>query len=336
MKLNSKSIVAALVTVLGISQAWAQIDTAATLKALRISNTVTGGFLPTTDPLFAQIVAKVSAGDLLGASKLAAESKFFASYMARRLALQMQNNGLDASSVTDNDATAFIIAHLVGTPTIKPSISSMFSENATYVLNINGQQVKAAALTEAQKAALDWSASLERVDGQQAKTINAQNQISTATSPIPEKHVGGFFTLSDRADDSSFAQFAATAGTNLRFIESIWNIATGLQLTDTQSANAPPQDVPRFIPEYDPNFFKGQGQAACISCHGGGMPSLHNGYATVADTFDFNPNQGLVYLDAPANNQKKSLGSDAGARNQIATCDLVRNPNAVIQTKAGT
>src|SRR5262249_45172277 len=86
-------------------------DAQATATALRLSNTITGGFMPVSDPLFGQMVAMVSSGDVAGAAALAANSKYFANYLARRLALQMQSPSLDASISIDNDSTAFLIAH---------------------------------------------------------------------------------------------------------------------------------------------------------------------------------------------------------------------------------
>ncbi|MGZ3690151.1 MAG: hypothetical protein ACXVAX_01530, partial [Pseudobdellovibrio sp.] len=112
-------------------------------------------------------------------------------------------------------------------------------------------------------------------------------------------------------------------------IEGIWEIATGLTLVDVQSSAARPQDAPRFVPEYDPNFFVGQGQAACISCHGGGFSSLNHGYSTVADVFDFTTKNGLVYIATPTTATKKSLASDPNKRTVNNTCDLSKNPTAV-------
>ena len=259
------------------------LDVDATSKALRMSNTITGGLLPTSDPLFAQMVSKIQGGNLVGAANLAASSNYFAKYLARRLALQMQNPALDASISMDSDASSFLIAHFIGAGAIKPSISSIWSENATYLINmtVNGASTPthSADLTAAQLAAVNWTTSLVQVPGQKAKS-----NVNPGGGPvaIPVKHVGGYVTLSDRVGDTSFAAFGATSGTNLRMIEGIWQVATGYSLVQVESAQAGANAVPRFVPEVNPNFFHGQGQPACISCHGGGMSSLTHGYAAVA------------------------------------------------------
>lgn len=303
------------------------IDVDATAKALRMSNTITGGMLPTSDPIFAQMVSKIQAQDLAGAAALAANSSFFGKYLARRLALQMQNPALDASVSIDSDASSFIIAHFIGAGTIKPSISTIWSENATYLVNLTVAGVTTAthtaSLTAAQLAAVDWTTALVKVPGQNAKNL------ATAAVAIPAKHVGGYVTLSDRIADTSLAMYGYSAGTNLRMIESIWQIATGFSLLDVQSSQAGAYVVPRFVPEYDPNFFHGQGQAACISCHGGGMSSLNHGYAAVADKFDFDPVNGFIYIETPTVATMKSLGSDPAKRTVNSTCNLVANPTAV-------
>jgi hypothetical protein len=304
------------------------IDVASTTAALRMANTITGGFMPTNDPLFTQMVTKIAAGDTEGAAAIASGSKYAATYLARRLALQMQNPSLDASIVTDNDATAFIIAHFVGAGTVKPSISTLWSENATYLVapTVGANPVHAADLSATQLQAVDWTTALSQVTGQQAQVSSGGN---TAIGPIPAKHVGGYVTLSDRVNDNSFAMYGATAGTNLRFIEGIWEIGTGLGLLDVASPSALQQDAPRFVPEYDVNFFQGQGQTACIACHGGGMPSLVHGYAAVADVFDYDSNNGLTYFATQTTNTRKSLGSDPNKRNTNLTCNLKNNPTAV-------
>lgn len=301
------------------------IDVASTAKALRLANTITGGLLPSSDPIFQQMVSKVAAGDLNGAAALASDSKYFANYLARRLALQMQNPSLDPSGVTDSDATAFLIAHFTGAGGTAPSLSSIWSEDATYLVNLNGTPTHSSSLTLAQLATVDWMSMLVKQPGQNARQPGAK----ASSIAIPSKHVGGYATLSDGTNDNSFAMWGATAGTNLRYIEGIWEISTGLELMDFASTNATVQEAPRFIPEYDPNFFHGQGQPACFACHGGGLQSLNHGYATVADTFNFDPAVGFTYIDAPTNATRKSLGSDAGKRNQTATCNLVANPTAV-------
>ncbi|MGZ3721512.1 MAG: hypothetical protein ACXVA9_01195, partial [Bdellovibrionales bacterium] len=294
------------------------LDAAATATALRLRNAITGGTLPVTDPIFLSMVAQVQAGDVLGAARTAADTKYFAGYLARRLALQMQSPALDATGINDNDGSAFLIAHFVGAGGVSARISTIWSESATYqVTKANGDVVHAAELSSDDLATVDWRQML-RTGGQQ----DANGVF------LPVKHVGGYTTASDRANDGSYAIYGATAGTNLRMIEGIWEIATGLTLTDVASAVASPNQVPRFVPEYDPSFFKGQGQAACISCHGGGMSSLNHGYATVANVFDVDGN-GFVFIENPTTNTMKSLGSDPNARNRVQACNLSRTPTPV-------
>ncbi|MGZ3722018.1 MAG: hypothetical protein ACXVA9_03745 [Bdellovibrionales bacterium] len=302
------------------------IDVEATATALRLANTITGGFMPSSDPLFLAMVTKIQNKDIEGAAAIASSSKYAASYLARRLAFQMQNPSLEAAIVTDSDATAFVIAHLVGTPTVQPSISTIWSENATYLVNVGGTQVHAASLSAAQLQAVDWTTALVQMPGQQAQVLNGAN---TALGPIPAKHVGGYVTLSDRANDNSFAMYGATSGTNLRMIEGIWEIGTGMGLLDVASPTAVAQDAPRFVPEYDSNFFHGQGQTACIACHGGGMSSLNHGYSTVADVFDYDPQNGFTYIATPSTSTMKSLGSDPNKRQTNVACNLTKKPMPV-------
>ena len=312
------------------SPAGAALDAPSTIAALRIAGTVTGGLMPASAPEFAQMVAAIQGGDRLGAATIAATSNYAASYLLRRLAFQMQNPGLDASKVTDSDATTFLMAHFLHAAGAQNGISGIWSENATYLVTVtrNGAatQVHGADLTAADLAALDWTSALVRMAGQNAKAV--ANGTATAVA-IPDKHVGGYVTLSDRPNDNSFAMFGATAGTNLRMIEGVWTISTGLQVIDFASSDAAVQSVPRFVPEYDPNFFQGNGQNACISCHGGGLTSLSHGYSTVGDLWDFDTTNGLVYFAAPTTATRKSLASDPRKRSANATCNLTRTPTPV-------
>jgi len=293
-------------------------DAASTATALRLRNSITGGLLPVTDPAFSTMVAQVAAGNILGAATTATKTKEFASYFARRFALQMQSPALDSTGIQDSDASAFLIAHFIGTPDTNPRISTIWAESATYKVTLpGGDVVHAADMSDDDIANVDWR-QMVRSGGQQ----DANGVF------LPVNVVGGYTTLSDRANDSSFAIYGATAGTNLRFIEGIWEIATGLSLTDVSSVVASPRQVPRFVPEYDPNFFQGQGQAACISCHGGGMSSLNHGYATVANVFDVT-GDGFVYIPNPTVGTMKSLGSTANQRSRVQACNLSRTPMPV-------
>lgn len=292
----------------------AQINVAATTTALRLRNSITGGLMPFTDPLFTQMVTRSAAGDIYGAALTAANSKYFANYLARRLALQMQTPALETAGIKDSDATTFLIAHFIGAGG-PARLSTIWAENATYLVrDLEGVPVRASRLTAAEADAVDWS-QLVRFGGQQDG-----NEVY-----LPVQHVGGYTTLSDSANDTSFAVYAATAGTNLRMIVGIWEIATGLDLLDVASVAAVVNQSPRFVPSYDPNFFQGQGQQACMSCHGGGMASLDHGYATVANVFDVTGN-GFVFIPNPTTGTMKSLGSDRGARSRVQACNLSRTP----------
>ncbi|PWU17455.1 MAG: hypothetical protein C5B49_08805 [Bdellovibrio sp.] len=294
------------------------IDVPSTVTAVRLRNGITGGLMPFSDPLFPKMVSKVAAGDIYGAALLAADSNYFGSSLGRRLALQMQTPSLDSTGIQDNDASAFLLAHFIGAGGSVPRISTIWSESATYlVVDPNGNTVHAADLSTQDLANVDWT-QMVRLPGQQ----DANGTF------ILVQHVGGYTTLSDRPDDGSFAIYGATAGTNLRMIEGIWEIATGLTLLDVASVAASPQQAPRFVPEYDPNFFVGQNQQACISCHGGGMSSLNHGYATVANIFDVTDN-GFVFNPNPTTAMKKSLGSNPRTRNSVLTCNLTRVPTPV-------
>jgi hypothetical protein len=309
---------------LNVAQAAGPTREQAVIAALKLSHAITGGYMSPTDPegIFQNMVSKIQEGDTLAAASLAANSRYFASYLGRRLAFQMQNLAMDASLAADNDSTAFILAHFVGGAGAKPSISTLWSENATYAVNINGTSTRVAAMTPAQIASVNWLQDMVRVDGQRVRDAATAN----ATVTLPPKHVGGFMTLSDRINDRSFAMNTATAGTNLRMVAGMWTIATGLEVIAAASTQAKVQDVPRFVPQNDPNFFRGQGQPACISCHSGGMASLSHGYSTFADIFDFDATKGLVYIANPTTNTKKSLGSDPAKRAGIAACNLVTAP----------
>jgi len=330
LDLLPRTLAVASAALLLASPARAATDVPSTIAALRIAGTVTGGLMPTSAPEFAQMVTAIQGGDKLKAATIAANSNYAASYLLRRLAFQMQNPGLDASKVTDSDATTFIMAHFLRAAGAANGISGIWSENATYLVTVTrnaaATQVHGADLTAADLATLDWNSALVRVAGQNAKTVTAGTATPVA---IPDKHVGGYVTLSDRINDNSFAMFGATAGTNLRMIEGVWTISTGLQVLDFASSDATVQAVPRFVPEYDPNFFHGTGQNACISCHGGGLTSLNHGYSTVGDLWDFDATNGLVYFPTPTTATRKSLASDPKKRTANSTCTLTRTPTPV-------
>jgi hypothetical protein len=330
------------------------LDEASTVAALRMANTITGGFMPTTDPLFAQMVTQIANGNMQAAATIAATSPYFANYLAKRMAFQMQTPALDATLASDSDSTAFLIAHFVGVPAsgVKPSISTIWSENQTYVVNIpltvsgvttitptHVNQIAGASGFTLSPANVDWSSQLVTAGPQMAIAVASACYECGPLQfiPIPQKHVGGYLTAStvvygkSAMLDSSAAQYGSLLGTNIRMIESFWEVSTGFSLTDFEdttyasTALAQSQATPRFVPEDNPNFLHGQGQSACISCHGGGLSSLEKGYATVADIFDYDEDSGLNYLPDPgtgitATAQRKSLGSNSSLRSDVLTC----------------
>jgi hypothetical protein len=329
------------------------IDEASTIKALRLSASITGGTMPTSDPVFAQMVAQVQAGNLKGAATLAAESKYFTNYLAKRLAFQMQSPALDETIALDTDGTAFLIAHFTGAGGNPPSLSTIWSENQTYLVNvpINGvmtpthiNEVNTLTAKAISPSSIDWSTQIVQGGPQQA--IDGSNftyvPVFYQYVPIPAKHIGGYMTTSTATwnqafprVDTSIAAYGAYLGTNLRMVEAMWEIATGLSLVDfedttfsTQSL-AQAQAVPRFVPENNPNFHVGQRQAACIACHGGGLSALAHGYSAFADVFDYDQNYGFVYNN-PATSKtisRKSLGSNNLNRSKVLACDLVKTPS---------
>jgi hypothetical protein len=308
-------------------------SSASIIGALRISGIITGGSMPTNSADFATMTTQVSNGDYYGAALTAVDSPYGASYLLRRLAFQMQNAGYTASSVTDSDATAFILAHFIGATGsgTTASIKKLWSDNQTcLVKNSAGVMVHVADLTDAEKITTDFTKAISCTTGQTAADP-ASATVPAARITIPVKHVGGYVTLSDRAGDNSIAQVGATAGTNLRYIENIWMVATGLDLLSFASTDAHVQDVPRFVPENDSHFLNGNGQTACIACHGGGLAAITHGYATIADLFDFDAVKGLMYIATPTTGTMKSLGSDPTKRAANLACTsatAVCNPDS--------
>jgi hypothetical protein len=302
-----------------------------------MAGTITGGAMPASAPEFATMVTQIQAGNYLGAAQTAVASKYFGGYLPRRLARQMMNPQLSESDVPDNDATTFIVANLIGSGTTA-SISKLWSQNATYLINVNVggtvQQLHAGDLSDLQLAAVNWKTDLVQVAGQVANVTSTAADGSTVFTPtaIPAMHVGGYLTLNklapdgSGAEDRSFVQYGLKAGTNLRAIEAMYETTFGFTLPQMVVSGATSAVVPRFIPKLNPSFFTGQGQPACISCHGGGAANLKHGYATFADVFDFDASHGLIYIPAPTTGTMKSYGSDDGKRSTIKTCNLSNVP----------
>ncbi len=298
--------------------------------ALRISGTITGGSIPTNSPEFQSMLTSIASNDYYGAALTAVQSNYGTNYLLRRLALQMQNPGLDASIVKDNDASAFLMAHFAGAQGVTPSISKIWSNNLTCSARVTRAgvvtTVKVADLTAAEKLTIDWKNALTCVNGQQvvdAAAPQPQNNAPFTKITLPAKHVGGYLTLSDRPGDTSFAEYGATAGTNLRLVVGMWGIATGMDIVQFAAGDGRAQQVPRFVPSNDPNFLVGQGQSSCISCHAGGLVALNHGYGTMADLFNFDADRGgFMFYTTPATGTRKSLGSNGNRRGNTLTCNM--------------
>jgi len=298
-------------------------DQASTIAALRMNGTVTGGLMPTSSPQFATMVSDIQKGDYYDAAMAAINSSYFAAYLPRRMAKEMQNVSLTDSGVPDNDATTFLVAHMLHglsnatNSGVNSGISGFWSDDVTCMINENGTATSAFKLSSTQDAAVNWMSQIECSPGQSAMNGNGNGgQIA-----IPSQDVGGYMTSSLHEGDSSYAQSGFLAGTNLRGIEYMWEISMGLTFAQMALQNgATPQVVAPFVPESDPNFLVGNGQSSCISCHGGGAQNILHGYSTLADVFDYDPNNGLTYFPTPSTSTMKSLGSNQNTRSQVARC----------------
>jgi hypothetical protein len=305
--------------------AQAAADQASTVAALRMNGTVTGGLMPVTAPQFAQMVTYIQSGDYFNAAMTAINTPYFAQYLGRQMAKEMQNPTLSSAGVRDSAATTFVLAHLlygagpgVTNTGLTKGISGLWSDNLTCLINVGGTPTDAFTLKGTQLEAVNWETQIVCSAGQK-DTQNA--------AVIPPAQVGGYMTLSSAAGDGSFAQNAFTAGTNLRGVEYMYEISMGLTLLQMGILDgASPAQVPAFVPETDPNFLVGSGQPACIQCHGGGVSNLTHGYAAFADFFDYDPTKGFAYIAAPTTTTMKSLGSMAGARANIAKCIANKTP----------
>jgi hypothetical protein len=304
----------------------ANADQASTVAALRMSGTITGGALPTSSAQFTQMVGLIQSGNYYGAAMVAINTPYFAQYLVRRMAKEMQSPSMTETGIPDNDATTFIVANLIGSGTAA-NISKLWSDNATYLINVGGTNMNTSAVSAAQLAAVNWQTDLVRVPGQTAViAINSTtNPVTVTRGPIDTKHVGGYFTLSTKVGDNSIAMYGGTAGTNLRWIEALYETTMGLTLPELVIMDkATAQVVPRFVPENDPNFFVGTGQPACMSCHGGGVSNLTHGYSTLANMFDYDGQFGLRYFNTAVQTTgtQKSLGSVSGNRSSVLKCDF--------------
>jgi hypothetical protein len=301
-------------------------DQASTIAALRMSGNITGGLLPTSSAQFASMVTSIEAGNYQAAAMTATNTPYFASTLARRLAKEMQNVTLSSSGVSDSDASTFVLAHLLyGTTAtntgVDMGISGLWSDNVTCLVDSGGKNISAFLLTPAELAAVDWQTSIVCTPGQTGSNATAVGKTGTQVA-IPVANVGGYMTLSLENNDTSFAQNAFTAGTNLRGIEYLYELSTGASLAEMAVLDnaTTPQEVAPFVPENDPNFLVGQGQAACISCHGGGAQALNHGYSTLVDLFNYDTVGGFEYIAAPTTATMKSLGSAPTSHANVASC----------------
>lgn len=304
----------------------AHADQASTVATLRMNGLITGALMPTSSPQFTQMAALIQTGDYYDAAMSAINTPFFAQYLVRRMAKEMQNVSLSDSSVPDNDATTFVVAHLLfGTQAVNTGVNSgisgLWSDNVSCLVTVGGKKVSAFSLTPTQLAAVNWQTQIACSTGQK----------DASGIPIPASSAGGYMTLSSSlgnastgltAFDQSFAQNAFAAGTNLRGVEYLYEISMGLSLAEMALLEGQaPTAVPAFVPESDPNFLNGQnGQAACVSCHGGGASNVLHGYAALADTFNFDTTTGLQVIPSPTPSTQKSLGSNSTTRPQVASC----------------
>jgi hypothetical protein len=304
----------------------------ATIQALRMAGMITGGLMPASAAEFPLMVSDIEAGNYQSAANRAVASVYFPQFLPRRMARQMQNPTLTEGNVPDNDATTFIVANLIGSAT-PASISVLWSQNATYLVNVAGVQMHMGDMTAAQIAAMNWKTDLVQVAGQTALTTSTDtsgNTVFTPT-PLPAQHVGGYMTLNSvqpngGASDLSFAQYGLKDGTNLRAIETMYETTMGLTLPQMVVTGGTSAMVPRFVPKLNPSFFTGQNQPACISCHGGGASNLKHGYATFADIFDFDVDHGLIYIPTPTTDSMKSYGSNPDLRSTVKSCNLTQTP----------
>jgi hypothetical protein len=301
-------------------------DQASTIAALRMNGNVTGGLMPTSSPQFTQMVTYIQSGDYYDAAMAAVNTPYFGAFLARRMAKEMQNVTLTSSGVPDNDSTAFLVAHFLHGTTatntgVTTGISGLWSDNVTCLVDVGGTNTSAFKLTATQLAAVNWATQIVCTPGQTGSNAVPGSGKTGTQVAIPAADVGGYMTLSLAPGDSSFAQNAFTAGTNLRGVEYLYEISMGVTLLQLAIQDgATPQVVAPFVPEGDPNFLVGVGQPACISCHGGGAQAVQHGYSTLADLFNFDPTAGFEYVAAPTAATMKSYGSNSATRANVQKC----------------
>lgn len=335
-------------------------STAVTVQALRMAGRITCGLMPASDPAFQAMVSKLSGSppDYMGAAAAAVASPYFAQCLVRRMAKEMMTPSMSAGGVPDNDATTFIVATLTGIPGQTPGISKLWSDDATYLIKVAGASCAAFGdancstggsapsgvpgstgpychaldLGPAQLAAVSWQTDLVRVPNLQCATNLQASKFGTSPVieyvPIPASDTAGYLTLSDRPNDGSYAVYGFEAGTNLRGIEGMYEIATGYDIPSMETDLPPPLtslegDAPAFVPAGNLNFANAVTQTACLACHGGGVSNTRHGYSALADLFDY-PNAAKTnigfYPSLPPVTVRKSNGSNASIRGLVAAC----------------
>lgn len=341
----------------------------ATVQAVRMAGKITCGSMPATDPAFQTMVAKLSATppDYMGAATAAVQSKYFARCLPLRMARQMQNPTLSEAGVPVSQSIIFIVGELVGAAGTQPSISKLWSDNATFIFNQPGGNCWAqgslgstcviggaapfggppgypGGTARGQYCTsldpqygtfigdIDWQTQVIKVPAQCVvdSTLTVINSGSPPVlySQLPQMHVGGYMTLSNTWYEKNFAEAAMKAGTNLRAIEFMYEIATGWTVPQMETTQAPPltnlaPNAPAFVHAADRNFSSPVSQTACLACHGGGVSSLKHGYNTFADLFDYVDTAyfGMWYNSTiPAPQNRKSNGSDPTIRANTVAC----------------
>ena len=110
--------------------------------------------MPVSNPAFAQMVSDIEAGNYQSAAMDAINTPYFAAYLPRVMAKEMQNVSLSDSGVPDNDGSTFVLAHLLkGTNAtnqlggITAGISGIWSDDYTCLVNVAGTDTSAFKLT---------------------------------------------------------------------------------------------------------------------------------------------------------------------------------------------
>jgi hypothetical protein len=344
-------------------------QTTATVQAIRMDGIITGGAIPYSDPVFTNMVSAIEAGNYVQAATDAVNSTYFPYYLPRRMAKEMMNNQMSEAGIIENDGEAFIVANWLGLAGTQPSIGAVWSQNATYCADVSKPGVGVGASQSENEGACvasgknlvhityagdplswDWTNLLYKVNEQQANGFDPLNGETGKNVTILPRDVGGYMTLVDDEQgeaNTNFASFAFVAGTNLRAIEYLYEIAFGVTLASMENTAGVTADMtPKFIPSDNPNFMNGNNQAACVACHAGGASSRLHGYAAFADLWDYDPGQTRAFYNGNPNyviNPNtayqtgalgKSFGSnnDQGIRAGVGQCvdqtDYVCNPSS--------